>query len=1245
MPSLDFLLTARDGMSRVLDRAGDAANRFGRRLTAAANDGDGALTGLTRSADGQLRDVRGRFVATGDAAGMMSAQFSAAQRKGQEFASGLKKGLLSLAPAAVPAAASLAPVVASVAAGGVAVAAFGAAVVPQIQALSEASQANKKYQDAVKKTGERSQAAVTAQAEYQRMLAEMPPAAREATVAVSGLKDEYQDWSNGLAGDTMPVVTKSMALFTGLLPKTSGLVRGTSHELSRLMTVAAGGMQTPGFDGFMQRLEKFSTGVVHRAVDGIVHLSRAGKGSEVGSNVAKFMDYARAQGPAVGETLRDLTTALTHLLLSASDVGVGMLDIVNALAGLAAAVPSGLLTTLFQLAVALKAIRLAGTGMASVALGIAGVRTQIILAGSAAAGATGRVAKVTAAIGALSRGAKLAMAGTGIGLLILALGELSSRGKQAPPDVDKLTSSLQRLGRDGSVSGEAARAFGKNLEGLHGKVRALTDPSTTDKIQQFVVSIGGLADWDSTPVADAKANIDAIDKALAGMVSNGQADLAAAAVKRLTAEYGKGGRDTREFTRELGDYRDAIADSKFEQELAAESQGLFGAQAQKTRAALAAQKQSADGLRQSIVALNDVNRQGLSGMIGFEASIDAAAKAARENAGVLTMQGGKLNLAGEKSRAAATALNDLAAKTDEATASARESGASWQAVNGIYTRGRNALIKTAQAMGLTKAEARSLADQILKTPDKTARLKGNIEDLEAKVAAAKKRLGSVPPSRKAFVRGDISNLEYEISRAQQRLRDIDGKTAVTYVLMKTKTSNAGTVFHEGGNYATGGPIGFPRGGPISGPGTSTSDDIPIMASNGEYMINARSYAKHRALVEAINADKLGTGHGMGGAGAAVAQGLAGGMAGSSGLVKAGARRMAAEVTAGVREELEIRSPSKKTIALAKDAGRGLIVGLTGSRDKIRSTAADLANDIRKAFSGRKESGLVRMVTAQTNRLMSLAARRDRIAARIAEAKSYAREVTTNARGSAQLGNLGLEVVTGRTIKAALGNKLARIKRFTAYIKKLAARGLHKSLLRQVLDMGPEQGLAYAAALAEADKATLSGINKTESGLESATKGLGEIGADRLYDAGKNASKGFLKGLESQQKALERVMQRIALAMQKALRKALGIASPAKKMIPDGINTVKGVAVGVLQGLPHIDGAMQAVAGRMTGRAVAMRPVAGRQAVAAGTAGAGPVEIHIHVDGTVLDPVAVGRQIQTVLLEFKRARGGAALGLA
>ena len=44
-----------------------------------------------------------------------------------------------------------------------------------------------------------------------------------------------------------------------------------------------------------------------------------------------------------------------------------------------------------------------------------------------------------------------------------------------------------------------------------------------------------------------------------------------------------------------------------------------------------------------------------------------------------------------------------------------------------------------------------------------------------------------------------------------------------------------------GAYADGGDVDFPRmNGPISGPGTETSDDIPAMLSDGEFVVNAKA---------------------------------------------------------------------------------------------------------------------------------------------------------------------------------------------------------------------------------------------------------------------------------------------------------------------------------------------------------------------------------------------------------------------
>lgn len=46
------------------------------------------------------------------------------------------------------------------------------------------------------------------------------------------------------------------------------------------------------------------------------------------------------------------------------------------------------------------------------------------------------------------------------------------------------------------------------------------------------------------------------------------------------------------------------------------------------------------------------------------------------------------------------------------------------------------------------------------------------------------------------------------------------------------------------------------GGMIYGPGGPTDDKVPVLASDGEYIVNAAATRKHRALIEAINAGKV-----------------------------------------------------------------------------------------------------------------------------------------------------------------------------------------------------------------------------------------------------------------------------------------------------------------------------------------------------------------------------------------------------
>ncbi|MFB7440258.1 phage tail protein [Streptomyces mirabilis] len=685
----------------------------------------------------------------------------------------LRGAVISLAPALIPVAASLVPIVVNAAAAGTAVGAFGLAVAGQVVAMNAAADAQKKYDDAVKKHGPASAQAAQAESLFLDQVQGMDPATRRAAASLEVLKDSYRQWSKGLAGDTMPVVTKGLAAFGALLPKLTPMVKGASGQLDRFVTILGGGVNSAGFSKFMASFASFSTGALKSANDGLIHLMRT-MSSGAGANSGKFtefMAYVKQVGPQVGDTLMNLSRALTHLVVAASDTGVSMLGIVNGLAKIVNAVPTSVLSTLLQFSIALKAVKLAGAGMSALG-GLSGVATAIGGMRTAAAGASGPLASLSAAFGTLSRSAKLAVVGTGIGILVIALMRLSSMGKSAPPDVDKLTTSLGNLAQSGKVGGEAARVFGKDFGQLGDALRTLSRPSNLDKTQQFLTSLVGM---DSTPVKDAKEAFGGLDKALAGMVKGGKAGEAKIALEDTIKGLKKQGFTSKEVTSQLDAYKSALADQALEQKLAAQSMGLFGDQALAVQAKLDAQKQSADGLRGAIQALNNVNRQGLGGMIGFEAAVDAAAKAAKDNAGALSMTNGVLNLGSEKARNAATALQDLADKTDSAAASARESGSSWETVNGIYARGRSELIKSARAMGLTKAEAGQLADKILSIPDKkSTKLEMRTEDATAGLDSVLSALKKTPNAKHVTVSAltdDAVSMLRELGLKVTRLKD------------------------------------------------------------------------------------------------------------------------------------------------------------------------------------------------------------------------------------------------------------------------------------------------------------------------------------------------------------------------------------------------------------------------------------------------------------------------------------------
>ncbi|MGW3971221.1 hypothetical protein ACWEFD_18215 [Streptomyces ardesiacus] len=327
----------------------------------------------------------------------------------------------------------------------------------------------------------------------------------------------------------------------------------------------------------------------------------------------------------------------------------------------------------------------------------------------------------------------------------------------------------------------------------------------------------------------------------------------------------------------------------------------------------------------------------------------------------------------------------------------------------------------------------------------------------------------------------------------------------------------------------------------------------------------------------------GIGQLLDGVGANVVQGMVDGIRSNAGLVAAAAADMANGAAVAAKDTLDIHSPSKLFAQIGRDTGRGFVDGLTGTEAQIKATGERVVKGIIKAFEKlkktRTDDWLIYFIDRSNQNLRRLARERDALAKRIEEANKFAADTSKAALDAFSLSKLtqGQEAVTAKSLTASLEGAVQRMKDFRADLNNLARRGLSKDLLQQIIGMGPEQGAQLADTLANSTKDSLKRLNTLQGQLSKESTALGKTSADVLYDAGKNASKGFLAGLKAEQKSIEKYMVEIARRVQKTIRDVLQIRSPSRVMMRLGEMTGAGLQVGLVARIAGIAKASTAAA--------------------------------------------------------------------
>ncbi|NXY93498.1 phage tail tape measure protein [Streptomyces sp. BR123] len=571
-----------------------------------------------------------------------------------------------------------------------------------------------------------------------------------------------------------------------------------------------------------------------------------------------------SSGSSANSILRDMAQALTSVVNWYNQLSPGVQSSVTVLAGLA-----GVLTFV-------------GSGLLLMLPRIMAVRAELVALGVTAASVRG-------ALLAVGRASVVIAVITG---LAYAADRLSAAMRGAPPNVDKMTNSLLELAATGRITGEAMKAFGKDLDGFGYAVNRIAHPGVLDRIGDSLYEITHLGIGEDSDLAKAHDQIRALDSALSNMVRSGATEEALEAFNRFAQEAEKSGTSTEKFRSLLPGYTTALQEMDTQAKLNASSQKQLGDAASMTADQMADTRTEAEKLDDALKTLNGTAISAAEKEISFRSSLQSLTEAIKEN-------GHSLDVTTEKGRAVKGAFLDAAqAAMAHAQAVAEQSG-TIEAGNAVLEQDIAVLKRQMIAAGFSTAAVEELIGAYARVPvqvvtdikAETAKAVADLQNVQGEIrktngkaitidaltAQAEKNLRDLGfnvrrlPDGRVTVEIPTGPPTAAINAIQGRINSIQGRTVGVGVYLRATASDQDAngipdliqaARRDGGliGYATGGAIrGYPTGGAVRGPGSGTSDSILARVSNGEYVIKASSVRRYGvAMLDQLNAGRLST---------------------------------------------------------------------------------------------------------------------------------------------------------------------------------------------------------------------------------------------------------------------------------------------------------------------------------------------------------------------------------------------------
>lgn len=692
----------------------------------------------------------------------------------------LKVALVGLAPAGIPIFAGLTAATLGLsgafAAAGAGAAVFGLAVGGNVAKAAELSKEITKLEDQLEETDDIAKRAAI-YGKLDKVWGGMDGTTKKFVTTLRGAKSTWAQFLDATRPETLGLAGRALALFAPALAPLPGVVSKFAPVFQSWLSGINGFVTGTGYSGFINfistegppalenlgRLVGNLTSGVGSLVktftpfgqDFLFSLTKGSEtfrkwASELGSTngFRSFMDYIAQTGPQVIDMISAVSSSIVSVVTAIAPLGGPTLGLITGLAtglGAIADVAPGLLQ--FALIAGTVARGIGALGDAQVAIGKRTDRFKAVFAG-----AVGPVAKLKAGLGG-AMGLIGGPWGVALAAGTIALGYFASKHAEATERSRNLAAALRE--EQGALTGATRSTITANLEQTGALKSADKLGISLDQVTDAAINQGGELDVMKARLKDIIAAHSTTVNTGKGVITtwDAQGQAAKSLLSSLTDENTELGKLVEGLGREQKASGDAITSTDGLKFATNEARAAY----EKLRASI--EKKTA-ALQADIDKMKEARNQALgfqNAQIGLEQAFDDAAQSVKDN-------GKTLDINTQKGRDNKSALLGIASAMNEVVESEKFKAQGAPAQLKILADQRQQFIDTAVAMGASKEAAKSMADELLKTP----------KEVEAEVK--------------------IKTDQAALAAAQAKIKELDGKTATTTA--KFVTDDAGIAAYQ-----------------------------------------------------------------------------------------------------------------------------------------------------------------------------------------------------------------------------------------------------------------------------------------------------------------------------------------------------------------------------------------------------------------------------------------------------------------